>query len=372
MVNWLRLKEVGMKESYIRKLMKNFQNYEELFLEENFNLFNLELKNLIEKSKKIDLSEILHIYNRNKIRIISANDEEYPKVLKEVVDYPIFLYVKGKKLFEMNNKINKSKNLFSNNNFENKRRNIAVVGTRRITKFGKSSCEKIVKELLDYNITLISGLAEGIDTVALTTSIENGGNVIAVVGSGLDVVYPYGNRHLWEKISREGTLISEYPLETKPLKWNFPKRNRIIAGLSDGIIVAESFKSGGSLITAELGFSMDREIFAIPGFINYPSFEGCNNLIKENKAKLITCAEDIAKEFLWDINKIESKSAKLSFEEKLVFDEIDEEKSLEEIAKNVLEKNKELNVNKILILLMSLKLKGLITETGSAKYIRNV
>ena len=174
---------------------------------------------------------------------------------------------------------------------------------------------------------------------------------------------------LWEKISDTGMIIREYPLGTAPLKWNFPRRNRIIAGLSDGIIIAESFKSGGSLITAELGFSVDREIFAIPGFINYPSFEGCNNLIKENKAKLVTCAEDIAKEFLWDINKEKSKKTKLNEEEKKVFDYLEEETGLEELMKKI---GNEIPVNRILSLLMSLKVKGLITETGTARYMRIV
>ena len=351
-MEWLRLKEYGMKNAHIKKLMLIFQDFEELFYEENFKLFNDELKSQLEEAMKIDMTARLELYERNRVRIISANDKEYPKKLKEIVDYPLFLYVKG------------NANLNSN-----ERKNIAVVGTRRATKYGKSSCEKIVRELFSYNINLISGLAEGIDTIALTAFSEKNGNTVAVVGTGLDVVYPYENKMLWEKISDTGMIISEYPLGTAPLKWNFPRRNRIIAGLSDGIIIAESFKSGGSLITAELGFSVDREIFAIPGFINYPSFEGCNNLIKEHKAKLVTCAEDIAKEFLWDINKEKSKKTKLNEEEKKVFDYLEEETGLEELMKKI---GNEIPVNRILSLLMSLKVKGLITETGTARYMRIV
>ncbi len=356
-MGWLKLREIGMKDTHIRKLMSYYKNYDELFLEENFRLFNNDLKRLLEKTKNTDINEKQDLYNKNRIRIINANDREYPKKLKEIIDYPLFLYVKGKAL---NQNINLG---------DNQRKNIAVVGTRRVTKFGKSSCEKIVKELLNYNVNLISGLAEGIDTIALTTYSEKNGNTVAVVGSGLDIVYPYENKMLWERISENGIIISEYPLGTEPLKWNFPRRNRIIAGLSDGIIIAESFKTGGSLITAELGFSMNREIFAIPGFINYPSFEGCNNLIKGNKAKLITCADDIAKEFLWDISKEKSKVAKLNEEEKKLFEYINEEKSLEEIMKDIQD---EIPLNHILSILMSLKIKGLITETGTARYIRIV
>lgn len=376
MSEWLRLKEAGMKENSIRKLMKIYEDYEELFLEKNFNLFNYEVKKIIENSRRTDISSMLEICERNKVRIVAPQDREYPQNLKEVSDYPIFLYLKGNSLFNREYKEKtgfRGSGLFSGLKNENPgRKNIAVVGTRKTTKFGKSACEKIVSELLDYEVNLISGLAEGIDTVALTAYLEKGGNVTAVVGSGLDIVYPYENKHLWEKISEEGTIMSEYPLGTKPLKWNFPRRNRIIAGLSDGIIVVESFKSGGSLITAELGFQMDREIFSVPGFINYPSFEGCNNLIKENKAKLISGAEDIAKEFMWDINKDKSKLKKLTEEEKAVFDLINVETSLEEISKKISERRYEININKVITVLMSLKLKGLITETGNSKYIRNI
>ena len=173
---------------------------------------------------------------------------------------------------------------------------------------------------------------------------------------------------MWEKISESGTLISEYPMGTKPLKWNFPQRNRIIAGLSEGILVAESFKSGGALITAELGFTLNREIFAIPGFLNYPSFEGCNNLIKENKAKLVTSADDIAKEFLWDLSKKNSKIEKLTEDEELVFRLLVEEMNIEEISKKL----PEFPVKKLFSVLMSLKIKGLIVETGATKLLKIV
>lgn len=379
-MDWMKLREVNMKESLLRRLMFLHEKYEDLFLEKNFKLFNDKLKKELEMSRKVDLTEKLEEYEKNKVRIINANDWDYPVKLREITDYPLFLYVKGKTEF-FNYGINYRKKFSETNdsvyyhhyrssgsgNFNGDRKHIGVVGTRRSTKFGRSACEKVVRELLNYDIILVSGLAEGIDTIALSTVVDKNKKSIAVVGSGLDVVYPYENKRLWEKISEEGLLISELPLGTKPLKWNFPKRNRIIAGLSDGILIAESFKSGGALITAELGFSMDREIFAIPGFINYPSFEGCNNLIKENKAKLVTCGEDIAIEFLWDLKSKKSRKDKLDDEERLVFSQLKEETSLEELVKI----NK-MATNSILSILMRLKLKGLITETGTAKYMRIV
>ena len=361
-MEWIRLKEIGMKNSHIKKIMAVFQNYEELFSEENFKLFSDDLKRKLEEAQKINLEERLSLYRRNKVRIVSVNDVEYPKRLKEIKDFPVFLYLKGKKIKEYDRiKIDKDK-IFVDN-----KRNIAVVGTRKFTTFGKSACEKIVKELSSYDVTIISGLAEGIDSIAQKKAIEYEMEVIAVVGSGIDVVYPYENRDLWQKISEIGTIVSEYPLGTQPTRWTFPRRNRIIAGMSDGILIAESFKSGGSLITAELGFSMDREIFAIPGCINYPSFEGCNNLIRDNKAKLVASAEDIAKEFLWDIKKEKSKLKKLSSEEKIVFEAITEETSFEEIINKT---NEKVDRVKLFSIIMSLEIKGLITETNGSKYIR--
>ena len=180
-MGWLKLKEVGMKDGHIRKLMNIYNRYDELFREENFRLFNSGLKKNLEKSRNINLDSKIELYERNKVRIIDANSQGYPEKLKELTDYPLFLYVKGKELKK---------------GLNDERRNIAVVGTRKVTKFGKSACEKIVRELLEYEVTLISGLAEGIDTVALSASVEKDGSAIAVVGSGLDIVYPYENKIL--------------------------------------------------------------------------------------------------------------------------------------------------------------------------------
>ena len=353
MVNWLKLKEVKLTDTQIRKLMEMYNKFEDLYAAEHFKMFNNELKKKLDQAYKIDIDEIVYENSRRKIRILTPKDREYPKELKQLVDYPLFLYIKGKKIEKKGRK----------------RRNIAVVGTRKMSKYGKGACEKIVKELLEYDITLVSGLAEGIDTLALTTSLDKEGKTVAVVGTGLDVVFPQDNKYLWEKISIEGTIISEYPLGTPGSKWTFPKRNRIIAGISDGILIGESFKSGGSLITAELGFLLNKEIFAIPGFINYPSFEGCNNLIKENRAKLVTCAEDIAKEFLWDIKDTTNKVDKLENDELLVYETIIEEMSVDEIWANVYE-ILQIDVKNVLSILMKLRIKGLITETGNGKYIR--
>ena len=348
-MGWLKLKEYGLKEAYIRKLMKEFGAYSDMFIASNFNLFSDKFKSTLEKVDKVDVSRILETHSKSSVRIISAKDNEYPSGIKKLVDFPTFLYVKGNEM--------------------HRERKIAVVGTRKVTKFGKTSCEKIVKDLLEYDITIVSGLAEGIDTIALNIAVQKNNNPIAIVGTGLDIVYPFENREIWEKIGREGTIISEYPLGTSAQKWNFPKRNRLIAAISNGVLVAESFHRGGSLITAELAYSLDKEIFAIPGFINYPSFEGCNNLIKENKAKLVTTGEDIIKEFFWEASSYKSKKANLDEDERIIYDCLTEEKSLEQLDSEL---EGILDSKKILYVLMILKIKGIIVETGVSKYIRIV
>ena len=346
-MGWLKLKEYGLKDAYIRKLMLEFDDYSDMFVASNFNLFSEKLKVILDKANKIDISKIIEKHNNFKVRIVSANDTEYPKSIKKLIDFPTFLYVKGNKM--------------------EREKKIAVVGTRKVTKFGKASCEKVVKDLLEYNVTIISGLAEGIDTIALNLALQKDKNPIAIIGTGIDVIYPYENKDIWNKISVHGTIMSEYPLGTNPQKWNFPKRNRLIAAISNGVLVAESFKRGGSLITAELAYSLDKEIFAIPGFINYPSFEGCNNLIKDNKAKLVTSGEDIIKEFFWETVAYKSKKQNLDKEELMVYNSLTEEKSLEQLC-NIL--GNTLDSQKILYILMMLKIKGIITETGVSKYIR--
>ena len=205
-MEWLRLKEYGMKNAHIKKLMLIFQDFEELFYEENFKLFNDELKYQLEEAVKIDMKARLDLYERNRVRIISANDKEYPKKLKEIKDFPVFLYLKGKKLKDYD-KIKMDKDKIS----VDSKRNIGVVGTRRATKFGKTACEKIVNELVNYNVTIISGLADGIDTIALKTALDKEIEVVSVVGTGLDVVYPYENRDLWERIGEANIRSGHNP-----------------------------------------------------------------------------------------------------------------------------------------------------------------
>mgnify|MGYP000884165082 CR=1 FL=1 len=208
-------------------------------------------------------------------------DKKYPARLKNCDDGPIMLFFKG-------------------NADMNVARVVSMVGTRKATDYGKSVCEKIIEDLKAYGILVISGLAYGIDTCAHRAALEQNLMTVAVLGHGLDMIYPYLNRHLAEKMVDQGGLLTEFMSKTKPDRENFPRRNRIIAGLADATIVIEAAKTGGALITAEIANSYSRDVFSVPGRIGDPWSEGCNSLIKTNKAALVQRAADVAYIMGWE------------------------------------------------------------------------
>ena len=218
--------------------------------------------------------EEITFIEKNNITPLFYLEKKYPVRLKHCVDSPVMLFYKG------NVDINTQKI-------------ISVVGTRKATEYGKEMCEKLIKELVSHDVLIISGLAYGIDTCAHRASLEYGLKTIAVLGHGLDRVYPYLNKSLAEKIIDQGGLITEFMSKTKPDRENFPKRNRIIAGLADATLVVEAAKSGGALITAEIANSYNRDVFCVPGRIGDTWSEGCNHLIKINKACLVQSAKDV-------------------------------------------------------------------------------
>ena len=210
------------------------------------------------------------------VRAITCNDENYPARLKEIYDYPPVIYVRGAMLAE-------------------DEWCLAIVGTRRATVYGKQVTEEIAADLARSRITIVSGLAKGIDTVAHRSAVEAGGRTLAVFACGLDSVYPPENEKLARDIMENGALISEYPLGTKPRAENFPRRNRILSGLSLGVLVTEAGESSGAMITARLALEQNREVFAIPGSILSPVSRGTNLLIQEG-AKLVRDYTDILEE----------------------------------------------------------------------------
>lgn len=211
-----------------------------------------------------------------KIEEISIESEEYPEQLREIYDAPLKLYVLGNKEIL-------------------KQSGIAIVGSRNATEYGKKVALQFSKDLSRKGINIISGLALGIDTSAHLGTLNSNsiGKTIAVLGGGLDEIYPKQNVELAKQIIKNGgCIISEYPLETKPEKLHFPQRNRIISGLSKGVLIVEASEKSGSLITADFALEQGRDVFAVPGNISSSTSFGTNNLIKQG-AKLVTSYEDI-------------------------------------------------------------------------------
>lgn len=219
---------------------------------------------------------------RNDVSPLFYLDQAYPKRLKLCEDGPLILYTKGKVEF-------------------NKRHPISIVGTRNASNYGRSFCNEFVKDLAEYNVQVISGLAYGIDIAAHKAALSHGLPTIAVLGHGLDRVYPGIHSSIAQKMcEQEGGLITEFLSETNPDRENFPKRNRIVAGICEALVVVEAAKKGGALITAEIANSYNRDVYAVPGQLGDQYSEGCNALIKTNKAALLTGVKDLEYLLGWE------------------------------------------------------------------------
>lgn len=234
------------------------------------------VETILAKRSQISLDAELERLERYKIKVLTWNDPAYPPKLREIYDVPPVLYVRG--------------TLAPEDEWS-----VAVVGTRRATVYGREVTQRIVSDLARSKITIVSGLARGVDSVAHRAALEAGGRTIAVFACGLDMVYPADNLKLAQLIMEHGALVSDYPLGTKPKAENFPRRNRIMSGLSLGVLVVEAGESSGALITANLGLEQNREVFAIPGSILSPASRGTNRLIQDG-AKLVRNAQDILEE----------------------------------------------------------------------------
>lgn len=278
----------------------------------------------------------------------TIDDDIYPEILKNIYNPPKKIYYKG------NLKLLKEK------------KKIAVVGTRNNSSYGALCCEKIVKDLIAEDIVIISGFARGIDSIAHRICIENNGKTIAVVASGLDIVYPSSNVNLWKKIEENGLILSEYEYGTKPFRANFPQRNRIIAGLSEGVIVIESKEKGGSLVTANIALDEGRDVYAVPGEIFSDLSRGCNNLIRDSKAKLLNSVEEILKDYNWIMNKNILKEDKNFTEiQSKILNCLVYEKTLDRIVQEL-----NMSTSELLYEIMELEIKGHIKSLAGGKYIK--
>ncbi len=254
------------------------------------------------------------------VELIPFGDERYPQALSNINDPPDLIYAWGERKDILKD--------FS----------IAIVGSRMASSYGRAVAEKLAGDLARMEIVIVSGLAHGIDSIAHTSAVKNG-LTVGVLGTGIDIVYPRSKKSIFEDVKKHGCLVSEFPLGTQPTKWTFPKRNRIIAGLSMGTLVVEASLRSGSLITARLALENGRDVFAVPGSIFSQTSEGTNNLIKQG-AKCVTSVDDILEEFGY-IKKVDKKQ----IPDDPILDLLkDGPKNFEEIAQSVKMQTEEINV----------------------------
>ena len=343
--------------SFIHRLYNYFGDIEEAF---NANLHELsqidglsvkKAETFLRERDKIDPDKALYAIENRGIDYVTLEDDNYPRMLKQISDPPAVLYYKG--------------DLFGCN----LERTVAVVGSRKSTYHAKEAVNKIISELVGTDICIVSGLAAGIDTSAHNSAIENNLKTIGVIASGFDFIYPTSNKPLYEKIENgKGAVVTEYYPTFQPLKFRFPQRNRIVSGLSYGTLVAEASLKSGALITANLCLEQGRELMCIPGLISNPNTEGIYKLLK-NGATLVTQAQDILEALNWEIKPAEQLKINLeglSSTEEKILDAIDvEEKNADEIALET-----KINIDELLTTLTTMELKGIIKQVTGDRYKR--
>ena len=289
----------------------------------------------------------LHLVRQKDIRIVTMNDPDYPELLLQIPDPPPFLYLHGR--------------------LEQKTSAIAMVGSRMATRYGVSVARRLSAELAACGLTVVSGMARGIDTAAHEGALMGGGRTIAVLGSGLDRIYPAENQRLADKIAQNGAVVSEFPLLTEPEPHNFPIRNRIISGMCYGTVIVEATKKSGSLITARLANEQNREVFAVPGSIQSFKSTGTHTLIKQG-AKLVENAQDVLEEIAGAVflnnaqNEIRPRPAnepiELTPEENVVYRNLDPYP----IHIDDLGRKTAMAPGKLSSLLLALELKGIVEQ----------
>ena len=304
---------------------------------------------LVELRAKLEPGEVWDRIERLGVKLVTLAEAEYPEHLREIADPPPVLYMKGDLLAA-------------------DRWAVAVVGTRRVTAYGRQVVERLVGELSRSGVTIVSGLARGTDALAHRAALEAGGRTLAVLGSGLDRVYPTEHAGLARDIAGRGAVVTEFPLGTPPDALNFPRRNRIISGLAMGTLVVEAGETSGALITSDFALEQGRDVFAVPGSILSPASAGPNRLIQEG-AKLVSSAQDILEELnltavaqhqaareVLPENETEAALLRLLSSEPLHVDELGRTSALP--------------VAEVASALTMMELKGLVRQVGGMNYVR--
>lgn len=349
--------EIG--SARLARLLKFFATAQEVLTAPEHRLIASGLnEKTVAKIKAIKGRNIEREFNLAKklgLRILIQDDVEYPRILKQIPSPPLVLYAKGE--------------ILRQDDFA-----LAIVGSRAASFYGLSLAEKFAADLAIRGVTIISGLARGVDSAAHQGALKVNGRTIAVMGSGFNNLYPSQNKKLAEEIAENGAVISEFCLDELPLAHNFPRRNRVVSGLSRGVVVVEAALNSGALITADFALEQGRDVFALPGKIDSRNSSGANQLIKQG-AKLVTCVDDILDEYNFKAsaqpvvkNRIKNAlDIELNQDESALYDLISSQPiSLDEIAGCL-----NLDIPRIFPMLLKLEVKKLIKPIAGKQYIRN-
>lgn len=349
---YIWLNNIGITNKNISKLEYHFDDIREILEIDNENLLSIKnirsdsLHKIIKTKNKDFIYDMLSKLEEYNINSITVMDDDYPENLINIYDKPYVLYQKGDII-------------------EKDELSIAIVGSRKATSYGMWACEKFTKELVNLGVTIVSGVALGIDTIAHKTAIKEGGRTIGVLGNGLDVYYPQKNETLYRDIWNNGSILTEFPLGTPPMPYNFPQRNRIITGLSLGLIVIEAKEKSGTSITAYHALEQGKDVFALPGNINSIYSEGTNKLIKDGAIPLLE-VDDILNE----IDRIKRNIFdKVSPKNTIDFTKLsDTECKIIEIIRqkpthcDIISYRTGINISNVASILTILELKGLVEE----------
>lgn len=350
------LSSIGLDSKAIRNLMLEFTELKDIWKSNNNRISSIKTiskrsrEKIIENRKETVVKDILKKLEEENVNILTIYDEDYPIKLMTIPNRPKVLYYKGKKLDDK----------FS----------IAIVGSRKCTDYGRWACIKFTRELSNLGVSIISGLALGVDSIAHRESIEANNYTVAVLGCGLDIVYPRKNKGLYDDLINYGTIVSEYPLGTPPKPYNFPHRNRIISGLSNGVIVVEAKDKSGTLITVGHALDQGKDVYAIPGNINSMFSSGTNKLIRDGAIPLL------------NIQDIIDRNGELEKKLKEIKDTVKEDINFSETEKKILSILEQpmhsdnivyetgIDISTINTMLVGLELKGAIEEIGNNIFIR--
>ncbi len=344
----------GIGDIGAKKLIAHCGSAKKVFFEKKNSLKKIHgigisaLKHLYDKQNIIEAEKELFYLQNNNIKAMYFEEDSYPQKLKHCIDAPILLFSKGN-IKLANNPI------------------ISIVGTRKITSYGNSFCEKLLAEIKDYNPVIISGFAYGVDICAHKNAIKHQLQTIGVLAHGFNQIYPKSHNKYVEEMLENGGFITDFWHTDEPQREHFLKRNRIIAGISEATIIIESAAKGGSLVTADIANSYSRDVFAVPGRVTDTYSKGCNNLIKRNEAAILTSAEDLIKMLNWSLSSNSTAETQKVVQKQLFIELQDEEQQVYDYLLahgkellDIISLNCKFPIHKTTTLLFQLEMKGVV------------